>query len=335
MSVAPMRGMHLRLCAVLPLVALLAAGCSASTEDDEAAEAEELSNYVPPPAYAVGKRHSDLTDEVVANLRGIHARSTGRSTSFIKVGDSITYSTSFLRCLATTRTDGAHANLEDTRTFFEPASWARQSGASKVGWHTYSPTHGSPSPLDVEIDEMKPAFAVVMLGTNDNYVGVGPAYRRDLQALVTHLTSRGIVPILSTIPQRKLASANANVPRMNLVVRRVAADAKVPVMDFNLALSHLSGFGLSGDGSILMRRRRAHATSPRAVFALATTSATCSRSKRSTVCVPPSSTTPAPPAPRRATTSATTQTTRAAPLQSASAASAYCALLSSRSLATA
>lgn len=238
---------RLRLLAPVLVAMLATTACASETDSDEdAADDEEaLTAYQPPPAYAQGKLHSDLTGEVVANLRSIHERNRGDDNAFIKVGDSITFSTDFLRCLARTPVTGTHAPLEETRRFFTAASWSRQSTASKVGWHTNEPLRGSPAPVDVEIDRMQPAFAVVMLGTNDTYAGSEPSYRRNLQALVNHLTGRGIVPILSTIPPRAQASANAVVPRMNAVVRRVAAESKVPLVDFNLALSNVPRYGLS------------------------------------------------------------------------------------------
>ena len=93
-----------RLRFLLPvLAAALVSACAVETAEDVSDDAEEaLSGYEPPAAYAEGKLHSDLTGEIVENLRAIHSRSTGRDRSFIKVGDSITFSTSFLRCLART-----------------------------------------------------------------------------------------------------------------------------------------------------------------------------------------------------------------------------------------
>jgi lysophospholipase L1-like esterase len=232
------------------LLAVFGSACAAPTDGDEedVEGSEEALSYVPPAAYREGQLHSTLTPEVIAHLRDIRLSNVGDENKFIKVGDSITFSTDFLRCFARTPATGANASLEGTRRFFTADSWSRESKASKVGWHTNEPLQGRPSRLDTEINEMKPSYAIVMLGTNDTYAGSEPSYRRNLQALINHLSEEGIVPILSTIPPRGTSAANAIVPRMNAVVRRVAAESKIPLIDLNMALSPISGRGLSRDG---------------------------------------------------------------------------------------
>lgn len=217
-------------------------------DEETADDSHALEEYEAPAAYAEGRRHSDLTPAIVKGLRAVHARGQGNDEAFMKVGDSITFSTDFLRCFANTPVAGAEADLEETRTFFTAASWARQSLASTVGWHTYQPYAGNPSPIAREIDVMRPAFAVVMLGTNDVYEGTQPSYEANLTKVVKTLTDRGVIPILSTIPPFRDRAQNAVVPSMNKVVRKVAATAGVPLMDFHLALAGLPASGLSSDG---------------------------------------------------------------------------------------
>lgn len=231
---------------------LASAACAVPATDEPTASDDATlaaaPPWSPPPEYAEGKLHSDLTPAIVAELRAIHARGTGDDDSFIKVGDSITVSNDYLTCFARTSMTGAQASLEDTRTFFGTAPFARQTKAAKVGWHTNQPLQGNPSPLSVEIREMRPAFAVVMLGTNDLYEGTQASYERNLRTLVKYVIGEGIVPILSTIPPIRNAAQNAVVPKVNLIVRRVAAEASVPLMDFHQTLRDLPGYGLSGDG---------------------------------------------------------------------------------------
>lgn len=230
---------------------LTLSGCATEAGDDGDAEESEAA-LVTDPAYARGKRHSTMTAEVIATMKGALARGNGEDGRFIKVGDSITYSTDFLDCLDTPRgaasLAGEHASLEPTRAFFDNGSWNRRSKASTVGWHTWQPITGSPSPVDTEAAEMKPSFAIVMLGTNDNYVGTDASYRRNLGKVIDALLAKGIAPIMSTIPPRTQAAANANIPQMNEIVRGVAAAKKVPLMDFAGALASLPNKGLSRDG---------------------------------------------------------------------------------------
>ena len=230
---------------LVSLTVLLA--CAGSDASDVQQSGDDLSSsFVPPPAYAEGQRLSELTPEVVEQLRTIHARSEGQDDSFVKVGDSITYSSSFLDCLRDTPVDDE--SLEATRLFFTPSAWDRRSLASTVGWHVTSPLVGSPTPLANEIAAMKPSFAVIMLGTNDTWDGVQRSYQRNLTKLVTTLTSQGVVPILSTIPPLRNRTQDAVVPSMNAIVRQVAAENLVPLMDFHLVLENLPKHGISGDG---------------------------------------------------------------------------------------
>lgn len=247
-----------RVTALLGFLVVLASGlggCAAPEDEDtpadEAASADDAAWAATaeasiPASYARGKLHSDLDEDVVANLRAVRASNRGDAKALVKVGDSITFSPGFLRCLGTVAV--SDPELEETRTFFSRASWERQSLASTVGWHTWQPLEGSPSPLDREIDAMRPAYAVVMLGTNDTYAGSAPRFARDLRRVVDALVGRGIVPVVSTIPHRASATANAAVPAMNSAVRSVAAAAKVPLVDYHLALEEVPGHGLSRDG---------------------------------------------------------------------------------------
>jgi hypothetical protein len=230
-------------------------GCAddgAARSDEDTAGAEDaLTAFEPPPAYAEGKLLSDLTPEVVAKLREVHSKSAGQDNSvFIKVGDSITVSTSFLTCFSRTpvsATEGA-ARLEETRRFFSENAWSRATKAARVGAHTNEALSGNPSPLAREVGEMRPAFAVVMLGTNDVFEGTQPSYERNLGRLVTAIADQGIVPILSTIPPMKDAARNLVIVKMNRIVRKIAAEAKIPLMDFHLAVIDLPKHGLSSDG---------------------------------------------------------------------------------------
>ena len=45
---------------------------------------------------------------------------------------------------------------------------------------------------------MRPAYAVVMLGTNDTYAGSAPRFARELRRAVDALVTRGIVPVSGT-----------------------------------------------------------------------------------------------------------------------------------------
>lgn len=235
-------------------VAGLLAACASESSDEGADDSAAAITAAPDPAYPTNALHSTLTPAIVASLKSVLVQTHGDTHKFIKVGDSITFSTSFLDCLGSSTVS---ADLEPTREYFE-SSWDRATKAAVVGWHTTQPITGSPSPVDTEIAAMNPAFAVVMLGTNDNDPsqvttacanGGTCAYRTNLEKVVDTLLGKKIIPLISTIPPREnSASADARVPLMNSVVRLVAAERKIPLMDFHLALENLPGKGIGPDG---------------------------------------------------------------------------------------
>ncbi|MEO7097465.1 MAG: SGNH/GDSL hydrolase family protein, partial [Polyangiales bacterium] len=125
----------------------------------------------------------------------------------------------------------------------------RTSLSATVGWGAAKTIAGDPSPIAQEIMVIHPALAVVMLGTNDTYpTGVDP-FERNLRANVDKLLAFGVLPIVTTIPQRSdTAEAIALLPEMNAIIRAVAQAKQVPFIDLAAALAPLPGYGLASDG---------------------------------------------------------------------------------------
>lgn len=201
--------------------------------------------------------HSPMTTAIVTRLRAVLASSRGAKDVFIKVGDSNTANPSYLSCFAGRDVDlGDHAALEGTRRFFSTrridalhGSFDRTSIAASSGWITKQALAGDPSPLVREIAAATPAFAVVMLGTNDNRANGMDAFVEALPRVVDTLLARGVVPLLSTIPPRADAPAmRARVPELNRVIRQLAASRQIPLMDLYSALQPLPRHGLVADG---------------------------------------------------------------------------------------
>lgn len=217
---------------------------------------------VAPPARAegpapAGSIHSPMTAAVVARLRAVLATSRGARDAFIKVGDSNTANPSFLTCFEGQDVAlGDHASLEATRRFFsahrvDPAhtSFGRTSMSAASGWITRQAVAGGRTPLLREIAAVKPAFAVVMLGTNDNRARGMEMFVEALPRVVDGLLAEGVVPLLSTIPPRDdAAPMRARVPVMNRVIRALAESRGVPLMDLHAALMPLPKHGLVADG---------------------------------------------------------------------------------------
>lgn len=205
-----------------------------------------------PTRYPPGRIHSPITPDVAANIRQIFSRGSGLSDDvFAKVGDSITVSTSFMHCF-----DGGAVldgrDLQATLDWFDAAGsspFSRTSIAAGVGWHAGRALEGSPNPLVQEISAIRPAYAIVMYGTNDiGFRGI-ETFADNVLTITDTLLDDGIVPILSSIPARAdMASIDANVPRWNMAVRALAQARQIPFMDYHLAMEGLPNRGLGGDG---------------------------------------------------------------------------------------
>ncbi len=227
--------------------------------------------------YTADRTHSPLTAEVVQHLHAIAARGpTMRSDVFMKVGDSITVNGGFMGCFDGDLTGQSPAwktnvlldgrdELADTVRRFRTTQvgatspFSRVSLSAKVGASASFPLTGTPRPLDAEYDAALPRYAVVMYGSNDIGRGGSAAYsladklafyETSLRALVDELLSRGVVPILSTMPPRQDDPQYSwIVPNFTAVARAVAQGRQIPLVDFNRELMALPyPHGIGGDG---------------------------------------------------------------------------------------
>ncbi|HMA37481.1 MAG TPA: SGNH/GDSL hydrolase family protein, partial [Chloroflexia bacterium] len=107
---------------------------------------------------------------------------------------------------------------------------------------------GGPSPLQQELAALDPAVAIVMFGTNDvDQTGLD-AFSQDLDAVVTTILDAGIIPVLSTIPDRRdTPQAAARSGPFNAAIRELAAREHVPLIDYGRAMQDLPHHGLAAD----------------------------------------------------------------------------------------
>lgn len=192
-----------------------------------------------------------------------------------KVGDSITQSAAFLEPLGCGQWRlGTHRPLRPTIRLFSARrlpgssrecdsvnSFSRDSAAALLfrtsSWAISPGEAGDPactaaeSPLACEIRLTKPAYAVVLLGTNDVTIGnlLGgdpvPDYLANIRTLVGMSRRLGVVPILNTVPPRTDHAQNeATTERLNAGLIPLARSLHVPVINLWRAIARLPGEGL-------------------------------------------------------------------------------------------
>ena len=203
--------------------------------------------------YVEGAIHSPITPALAERLQALAAH---QPKVFAKVGDSITAADSFLDCFADDFDLGNHGELAPTIAFFDAGSAAGSSPFSRTSYAAIGGTTssdamaGSPCTVDRELDAIDPRYAVVLFGTNEvRYGWTLDAYGSALWDLIDHLSQRGTIPILSTMPANVgYPEADAKIPTYNRVVRALAQGYGMPLVDLHRALAPLPNRGISGDG---------------------------------------------------------------------------------------
>ncbi len=222
--------------------------------------------------YASDRTHSPITAAIATTIRAIASAAADRNDDmFMKVGDSITESFAVMACFADGTVELAgRTDLQPTIDFYRSArisgaspcgeEWCRGSStaldrasyAAQGGATADFPLASSPLPLDQEDAAIRPRIALVQFGTNDATLITTAAdvdgfvtFHDRMHALVDSLTSRGIVPVLYTIPPYVAPRPGfANVPTMNAIIRVIAQGRAIPLIDFERELMPLPDYGL-------------------------------------------------------------------------------------------
>jgi lysophospholipase L1-like esterase len=171
----------------------------------------------------------------VARVRALRAMGAARGMRpdvIAKIGDSITESASFLSDIGHGWHElGAHGYLQPTVTYFSRVRFAdgtnslnRASSCAMGGWvAAYALSMDPMSALRNEMDYTRPAYAIVMYGTNDLDRIAPQEFTGDMTRILDIIESYGSVPIMSTIPDRlDRAEAGARVPAFNEAIRAMA-----------------------------------------------------------------------------------------------------------------
>ncbi|NOH13586.1 MAG: hypothetical protein HND51_18260 [Chloroflexi bacterium] len=211
-------------------------------------------------------------------LKGLCARSReiflhglelgNRSEVFSKIGDSITISSHFLAPIGYGEYWlDQYTHLQEVIDFYSTTnarlgnSFVNPSLSAFGGWsswtvvnfHAADPGQCLPGevPLECELRLVKPAVALIMLGTNDV---VDPDlitpkfYEENIRKVIETCIQNGVIPVLSTIPAMFLPEFTEREPVFNAIIIRLADEYDIPLWDYHAALDGLPNSGLIFDG---------------------------------------------------------------------------------------
>lgn len=176
---------------------------------------------------------------------------------FTVVGDCNSQPPVYLRRVANGDFDGSRADvrLQRVLTKFE-ASFGRISLAAKGGFGTAA--MGDPlwadgalcgvdvGPFECEIWVSRASVVFIELGTGDQYTW--QTFEEHYRPLVQLALRKGVLPVLVTKADDLEFHEGAASGYINAVVRRLAAEFSVPLLDFHAATRDLPNFGLLDEG---------------------------------------------------------------------------------------
>lgn len=186
-----------------------------------------------------------------------------RANVFSKVGDSITAGDVFLKPFSEGNYNlRDHAYLQPVIDYYleetarDADSFANTSLAAKGGWsvwHEFDADSADPTvclpdetPLVCEYRVVRPAVALILLGTNDVLTMSTGRYEEYMRRVIETSTAMGVIPVMSTLPD--YYSEEAKVRAMNEVIVRLAEEYQVPLWDYWASLQRYPRRGLSIDG---------------------------------------------------------------------------------------
>lgn len=207
---------------------------------------------------------SGVVSGITGTARQIYVRGQSlgnRANVFSKVGDSITATPYMFGPIGWNDYNlGEHSYLQPVIQYFQNAnardgnSFVNGSYAAQPGWSTPVVLNAEYAdkgaclpdevPLVCEYRIVKPSIALIMLGTNDIDYMPGDLYRYHLQRIVEISIDHGVIPVLSTIPER----VNHDVGGFNAIIIETAWAYDVPVWDLWRALLPLPNQGRADDG---------------------------------------------------------------------------------------
>jgi lysophospholipase L1-like esterase len=104
------------------------------------------------------------------------------------------------------------------------------------------------SPLVCEYRAVRPAVAIIMLGTNDVPGTPASTFEANMRRVIETTISMGVIPVVSTIPPMHRVGIDGRVEEFNDILARLTREHDVPLLDYWSALQGLPNDGLGSDG---------------------------------------------------------------------------------------
>jgi len=179
-----------------------------------------------------------------------------RDFAFSLVGDSNTDNPAFMLPFDLGQYNlGDYAGLELTISYFE-GSFSRDSAAAVGGFSTSKVLdlgqadgrcNGGESPLACEYRLHQPSVALILLGTGDQHTWQG--FEARYRQIIEFSLAQGVIPVLITKADDLESLENTAPPGyINSLIRQLAAEYDVPLLDLRAAVEGLPGRGCLPDG---------------------------------------------------------------------------------------
>jgi len=142
---------------------------------------------------------------------------------------------------------------------YDPDQYSRKSLAASNGWDgnqlldenlSLKPLCGEyETPIDCELRINKPVIAFVMFGTNCVVSDVCSTkdFENNLYSVIQVITSHGVIPILTTLPDNLRGDYYHKNIDFNKVIRNMAFDFEIPLWDYWSQIHNMENYGLSSD----------------------------------------------------------------------------------------
>jgi uncharacterized protein YgiM (DUF1202 family) len=205
----------------------------------------------------------NITDSVLHNVLAIYQRGQemgNQSDSLIMIGESNTVPTAVYCTLGTGNYSlGQYPHFQRIIDRFNSTnSFCRAYESAQTGFNSSSvldPYWSNPnycqadeSPIQCEIRRRQPAFAVIYLGIGDHATIPPELFSSNMQRIIQMLIDNGVVPLVFTYPMADIYNVEGTPGLYNDIVRNVALQYNLPLIDLRAATWDMNNRGVGHDG---------------------------------------------------------------------------------------